>query len=802
MRSNESYKLPATGLTREFTISPAGLTIQWTNTKLIYNGSAQKPTATPIGAVNGETVTVSVSGEETDANKSGETYTARASIADKNYVIKSGETTEFEIIYLSVAEGAYTLSGIEGDNGWYISDVTVNPSDGYTIAENMSGPYGSNLMLPESTGQDYMIYLKNEKGQMTGGIAVGEIKIDKEDPGITVFGNTTDYLQSDTAIITAEDSTSGVAKVEVQKDTGEFVDITDSYKDGYAVVANGKYTFRVTDNAGRTAEKSLVYSGVDTVMPVVAITATTDGGDVYTDGSWTNQNVTLTLQNIAGNLGTTKFQYKVDGGQWMEYAVPILVSADTGAEGITYTFHATSASGVESEEKSITVKRDTVVPDGDIVVKENSIKQFLNNITFGLLFNETVDVTITGIDDLSGVKSIQYYRTNEILTEEQVKVLTDWKDYKKSVSETAADAEQFIYYVKVADHAGNMICFASNGVTFDLTKPLIDGIVDGGTYYTTQKPVVTDVNLDSTTLNGQPVVGEFILTGNMDMIYTIVAVDLAGNETVVTVMMKPIASLADPLDGLIVDNVSSNDKEVIEEVLDKVNAVETENATDQEKDALQKIRDDCTVLLDKINDTDEKIADVIEGVNSYDEDMVNSADKADIEQLMEDAETLLRSIMTENEKAILIDIIEAGHNLLDRIDEAAQAVNRDAVQSSDQVIQDTVTLEDKERLTEALEDLKSALENFGGNYTEIEAAEIQEDIERIQDALQTIQNVENAAEKIEALPNPDFIAISDEAAISDAQKAYDRLTEHEKSLVGAEWKDTLDKARKALEQAK
>ena len=60
---------------------------------------------------------------------------------------------------------------------------------------------------------------------------------------------------------------------------------------------------------------------------------------------------------------------------------------------------------------------------------------------------------------------------------------------------------------------------------------------------------------------------------------------------------------------------------------------------------------------------------------------------------MEDAETLLQiDNVTENEKAILIDIIEAGHNLLDRIDEAAQAVNRDAVQSSDQVIQDTVCL--------------------------------------------------------------------------------------------------------------
>ena len=60
-------------------------------------------------------------------------------------------------------------------------------------------------------------------------------------------------------------------------------------------------------------------------------------------------------------------------------------------------------------DRSITVKRDTVVPDGDIVVKENSIKQFLNNITFGLLFNEMVDVKITGIDDLSGVKSCLLY---------------------------------------------------------------------------------------------------------------------------------------------------------------------------------------------------------------------------------------------------------------------------------------------------------------------------------------------------------------------------------------------------------
>lgn len=61
-----------------------------------------------------------------------------------------------------------------------------------------------------------------------------------------------------------------------------------------------------------------------------------------------------------------------------------LVSDET--EGTRYTFKAMSASGVESDEVSVTVKLDKTVPDGDIEIEQNSVKKFINSIIFGLFF--------------------------------------------------------------------------------------------------------------------------------------------------------------------------------------------------------------------------------------------------------------------------------------------------------------------------------------------------------------------------------------------------------------------------------
>ena len=302
--------------------------------------------------------------------------------------------------------------GYRRHSGWYISDVTITPPEGYTVSNTLTGEYAGSLTIDESV-DDVTIYLKNQQGQMTDAITVSEeIKIDQDDPTITATGDTANDLQSDTVTISASDGTSGVAKVEVRKDGGDFEEITDSYS--YTVTENGSYTFWVTDHAGRTAETTLVYDKLDAKTPVVTIDATTDDDEAYTSDTWTNKTITLTPENNTQNLGETTYQYRVGSGEWQRYTGPVVVDADTAAEGAVYAFKATSASGVESSAVSITVKRDADAPSGDIAIEKVSIHQSLGNgIAFDLFYNKDVEITIRGEDTLSGVNSIQYYRSTD-----------------------------------------------------------------------------------------------------------------------------------------------------------------------------------------------------------------------------------------------------------------------------------------------------------------------------------------------------------------------------------------------------
>lgn len=587
-------------------------------------------------------------------------YTVRVTVAADGSYLEASDTKDFDIKYLTAPDPAYTLSGTEGSNGWYISDVRIMPPHGYTISGTLNGQY-SDTMTVSASDDDIKIYLKNDQGQMTDAISVSEIKIDKDDPSITAIGDTDSDLPSDTVSITVSDNTSGVAKVEVKKDNGEFADITASYQNGYTITENGSYTFRVTDHAGRTAQESLVYDNFDTQKPIVTIEAV-HGGAAYTSGIWTNQDITLTPKMETPDLGTTTYQYQVDGKGWQDYTAPIVIDTDT--DGTVYEFKAKSASGVESDAASITVRRDTAAPDGDITIKESSIRQLLNAITFGLFFNEDVDVAITGTDALSGVASIQYYRSTEILPENEVTALEDWTEYDSAIHETAEDAKRFIYYVKVTDNAGNTTLFGSDGTTFDLTPPSITGVTNGSTCYTTQEVTITDTNLDSVTLNDVTAAlenGVLTLAGNTDATYTIVATDKAGNRTTVTVTMKTIESLVEDLEGLKPDHVKPEDKEDLESVKEEIEQAleDPDNTyTEDEKKQLEETLDRIEEALEVI----EKVEKVEDAISSLPE----SADPDDTEaQKQIEAAKDSYDALSDYEKTLISDeALEKLENLL------------------------------------------------------------------------------------------------------------------------------------------
>lgn len=730
---------------------------------------------------------------------------------DGNYTVQVLEDTQITIegVAQETALAAPAVDTHGYNSQWTANDVTLTPSASadsgiayYEYSKNGGESWtkltGESLTISESNlATDYIFRAVSNAGNTSAESESVTVKIDKNAPSVNLTGNTGDYLQEDSIRISLTVGLSGISKVELKKVNGAWETLSPSDDSPntyfYTVTENGTYTFRITSRSGLTATASITYDKIDSVKPVVAI----DSGN-YTADTWTNQDVTLSVSNTAANLGTTTFQYKVDDGEWQIYTDVITVSEET--EGRRYTFKAISASGVESDETSITVKLDKTAPDGDIKIQENSVKTLLNQITFGLFFNQNVDVDITGTDALSGVATIQFYRSDEILTQEDVAAITDWSDYS-SITETAADAEKFVYYAKITDQAGNFTVIGSNGVTFDLTAPTISGITNGSTYYTTQNVTVADANLATVTVNGVAEDEALTLAGNVEQTYTIVATDQAGNKTEYTVTMKPIESLGDPIQGITTDNVTSADQTDIQAVQQAVAGVDTENATQAEQDALKAIADHCTALLDKVTEVADEMDALTQAVNALpDGDTITSAHKDTVNDLMTRLDTLLDgSNLTEGEKDALEAVKAIGESLLQQIEQSAQAGTTENTDKVEDITSGNVSLEDQDDLTAAKEDLENALDNFGDNYTEEEKAALEDKLEQINQALESIQKVEAAQDAMEALPDHVEPDDTDAAAILEAVKEqYDALTEHEKSLVDEALKDKLDSLLAAL----
>ena len=94
----------------------------------------------------------------------------------------------------------------------------------------------------------------------------------------------------------------------------------------------------MTNGAGATATQTITYENIDTQKPALTI----DSGD-YTEGGWSQKDITLSAASTTENLGTTRIEYKVGNGEWTAYTAPVVVSEDTAET--TYAFRATSQAG-------------------------------------------------------------------------------------------------------------------------------------------------------------------------------------------------------------------------------------------------------------------------------------------------------------------------------------------------------------------------------------------------------------------------------------------------------------------------
>ncbi len=138
-------------------IAPRTITVNWKNLELTYNGKPQLPTAEIGNAVTGENLSLTVSGEKTDANATGENYTATAAaevkrdgVVTTDYVFEAtAGTTPFTIkpatITIVTPDDEKTYDGtpltkegkINGlQNGETVSFETTGTITAFGTAEN------------------------------------------------------------------------------------------------------------------------------------------------------------------------------------------------------------------------------------------------------------------------------------------------------------------------------------------------------------------------------------------------------------------------------------------------------------------------------------------------------------------------------------------------------------------------------------------------------------------------------------------------------------------------------------------
>lgn len=365
----------------------------------------------------------------------------------------------------------------------------------------------------------------------------------------------------------------------------------------------------------------------------------------------------------------------------------------------------------------------------DIIFNGSSVVRSLEEISFKSVYDYPVKVEITADDTLSGTDSISYFISETVLNEEQLKNVTQWTEGRRFTL-NEEDGKKFIIYVKAADRAGNILYYGSEGAEFDLSAPVISGVTDGSTCYTTQTVTVTDRNLSEITVNGEKVENCFLLNGNTDKTYVIIASDRAGNETKAVVTMKPVSCLADVLAGITPENVTADDRPVVEALI--------RNITDLSA-----------------------------------EEYLTSGEMKALEQIKVMASRLAEMIL-----------------------EAETAVRAEEIATVKDISADTVRFADESALEKAKNLLEKALKNYGGNYTDEEKQAAQDELLRIQKALESLKRVRELQEMIYALPDGENAGSGNmdiESAVRRARELYDSLTGHEKSLAGAEAEEKLER---------
>ena len=278
----------------------------------------------------------------------------------------------------------------------------------------------------------------------------------------------------------------------------------------------------VPDNPTR---KGYTFMGWDKEIP-----ETMPADNITVKAQWEINQYTIAFDTNGGSEITPITQ---------DYGTAITAPADPTRKGYTFKgWDKEIPETMPAENLTITARwRDTEKPTGEIIIGTNKWNKFLNELTFGIFFKDTQEVTINAVDN-SGVVFVSYLVTDKELSEAELNSLV-FRAYEEPFS--IDPNGEYIVYVMLVDENINITYLRSDRITLDNIQPVISGIENGKTYCEAQTVTVDEKYVDTVTVNGTAVTldadGGFVLSPTNGE-QKIVVTDKAGNNAEMTVTVN------------------------------------------------------------------------------------------------------------------------------------------------------------------------------------------------------------------------------------------------------------------------
>ncbi|MDQ3870886.1 MAG: hypothetical protein M3301_04625, partial [Chloroflexota bacterium] len=326
---------------------------------------------------------------------------------------------------INIDKTAPSLSGAPttqpNANGWYNDDVAIKWSASDATSGLASAVPANSTITGEGSGLKASASISDRAGNTTTADSAPLVRIDRTAPTTGISGTSNSWTNgSVTVSLTASDNLSGVASTSYRIDGGAAQTGT-----SFTLSSEGDHTvsFFSTDRAGNAEAAQTAHVKIDKTAPTISHTFTPL---TYSDGSWTNHDVTVTFecadQGGSGVASCTAPVTKTAEGEGQQVV-------GTATDGAGNTATDTAVVSIDKTDPIITAAADRAANSAG-------------------WYNDDVTVSFTASDARSGVAS----KTAD-------KVLGEGAN--QSATGTATDK------------AGNSASTTLSGINVDKTAPVL-----------------------------------------------------------------------------------------------------------------------------------------------------------------------------------------------------------------------------------------------------------------------------------------------------------------------------------------